>query len=134
MIAAPEALTGPPAEPTPGEPPAEGMGEVTSNVGRGALLVQHEDGRQFRLSWGEQDDPEQAKEDHPDRRGKAVSRETRAVIEARAAPLEIHKTAFFGMTNLNRMVARVILSILGLSKTSGFFQTEAEALAWMRAE
>ena len=29
------------------------VGFVTTNVEKGAIIVQHEDGRQFRLSWGE---------------------------------------------------------------------------------
>ena len=63
-----------------------------------------------------------------------VGAETRALLERRAVDLRIDRFAFFGMTNLNRMIARIIMSVAGRSETTWFFKTEAEALAWLRAD
>lgn len=61
---------------------------------------------------------------------RAVSRETRAAIEEHGQAVDAEKVAFFGMTNLNRVVARIIISILGKSSHTKFFVSEDEALAW----
>ncbi len=62
---------------------------------------------------------------------KALSRETRTVFEQRGHDADIAKLAFFGMNNLNRMIAQVAVSLLGRSQTTRFFSTQAEAEAWL---
>jgi hypothetical protein len=65
---------------------------------------------------------------------RAVSRETRAALEESAARVDHDKLAFFGMTNLNRIVARVIIAMIGKSSHTRFFKTEDEALAWIHED
>lgn len=62
-----------------------------------------------------------------------VGREARAVFERRAKQRKQRDTkiAFFGMNNLNRMIAQIIVSVLGRSKRTQFFASEAEAEAWI---
>ena len=64
----------------------------------------------------------------------AVGRETREVLERRGEAINYDRTGFYGMTNLNRVVARIIVSLLGRSDRTGFFADEAEAVAWLTSE
>ena len=65
---------------------------------------------------------------------KPVSRKTRTLLEKDAVRVALDKLAFFGVSPLNRMVARVVVGVIGQSNTTNFFKTEADALAWFRAE
>lgn len=62
----------------------------------------------------------------------AVSKATRAALEREGEILDCHRMAFFGMNNRNRVVARIVVALLGQSQKTGFFATEAESIAWLR--
>jgi len=59
----------------------------------------------------------------------ALPPETREVFQTRSYPLE--KLSFFGMGHITRIAARIAVAIAGHSDHSRFFETEAEALAWL---
>ncbi|EDM75969.1 hypothetical protein PPSIR1_19889 [Plesiocystis pacifica SIR-1] len=69
--------------------------------------------------------------DHAESPG-AIPRATRRELEARAAELDYHRMAFCGMDNFNRVVARIIIALIGRSDRVGFFEDQAQALAWLR--
>ncbi|MCA9716725.1 MAG: STAS/SEC14 domain-containing protein [Myxococcales bacterium] len=59
----------------------------------------------------------------------ALPVETRRFFQTDAPQLD--KLAFFGMSNLNRIAARIAVSITGQAGHTNFFKTEADALAWL---
>lgn len=61
-----------------------------------------------------------------------VSSATREVLERRGEAIDYDRLAFYGMGNFNRIVARIIIALLGRAHKTGFFATEAEALTWLR--
>ena len=61
-----------------------------------------------------------------------ISGEARAAFVQRGAQLELAKMAFTGLSPLNRMIARVVTKLNGKSEYTRFFQSSAEALAWLR--
>lgn len=69
--------------------------------------------------------------DHRDSQ-RAISTETRAVLKQYAPQVNPDKIAFIGMSNLNRIVAKIIVAIIGKSGHTKFFITEDEALAWFQ--
>lgn len=60
-----------------------------------------------------------------------VGRESRAVLEEHVSKLEIEKMGFFGVTHLNRVVAKIVVAVSGQTQSTKFFKTEAEAIAWI---
>ncbi|MCA9693721.1 MAG: STAS/SEC14 domain-containing protein [Myxococcales bacterium] len=66
--------------------------------------------------------------DHTESPG-ALPPETRRYIQSSGQQME--RIAFFGMSNLTRVAARVIVAVIGQSGHTGIFKSEAEALAWL---
>lgn len=59
---------------------------------------------------------------------------TRRVLRERGVKIGLKRIAFLGMSPSLRMVAMVVTSIWKASKTTKFFKTEAQALAWLKEE
>ena len=59
-------------------------------------------------------------------------RESRAVLQDRVGKLEVEKIAFYGLTNLNRVVAKIVVAVIRKKDSTRFFKTEAEAIIWIR--
>jgi hypothetical protein len=63
-----------------------------------------------------------------------LDRETRRIIQAVAPKFEFQKVALIGVSPVTRMIAKVILVILGQVKESRFFKTEEEARTWLKGD
>jgi len=63
-----------------------------------------------------------------------IDRETRRMIQNAALKYMFQKVAFVGVSPVTRMIAKVIIAVLGKIKESRFFKTEAEAIAWLKGE
>ncbi|EDM78869.1 hypothetical protein PPSIR1_03333 [Plesiocystis pacifica SIR-1] len=63
----------------------------------------------------------------------ALSLETRRATREVAEGLTWDRAAIYGITNINRMVLRVLVTLLGMANNTQFFATEAEARAWLQA-
>ncbi|MBN2379308.1 STAS/SEC14 domain-containing protein [candidate division WOR-3 bacterium] len=61
-----------------------------------------------------------------------LDRETRRIIQKGAPKFEFQKVALIGVSPVTRMIAKVILVILGKVKESHFFETEEEAITWLK--
>ena len=64
----------------------------------------------------------------------SIDRETRHIIQKGALNFEFQKVALVGVSPVTRMIAKVILVILGNVKGSSFFETEEEAIAWLKGD
>lgn len=63
-----------------------------------------------------------------------IDRETRKLVQKRGAEIRFDRMAFVGITPLNRMVAKIVMAVLGKSKDSAFFDTPEDALTWLKGE
>jgi hypothetical protein len=63
-----------------------------------------------------------------------ISKETRKAFREHAAILNYKKMAVVGANPAARMLAKVALAVIGQSKVTRFFKTEAEALGWLKGE
>lgn len=61
-----------------------------------------------------------------------VSRAVRKVLEEEAPKVNADKHAFIGTKASNRMLAKIIIAIIGKSKNTKFFKTKEEAFAWFK--
>ena len=62
----------------------------------------------------------------------SLSAETRKTLEEKGRLVGHDKHAFYGMNGLNRMVAKIIVAIIGKASDTRFFKTEEDALAWLK--
>lgn len=60
-----------------------------------------------------------------------TSRETRQVSQSMVSQMNWDRCALYGLSNMNRMIMRVILRLTGMADRTQFFATEAEARAWL---
>jgi len=63
-----------------------------------------------------------------------ISKGTRKAFREHAAILNYKKMAVVGANPAARMLAKVALAVIGQSKVTRFFKTEAEALGWLKGE
>jgi hypothetical protein len=63
-----------------------------------------------------------------------IDRETRKLLQKRGAEIEFDKMAFVGVTPMNRMMAKIVMAVLGKSKDTAFFDTSEDALSWLKGE
>lgn len=63
-----------------------------------------------------------------------IDRETRRKIQEAGLNLEFQKLAFVGVSPVTRMIAKVVLAVLSKIKESRFFNSEEEALSWLKGE
>jgi hypothetical protein len=66
--------------------------------------------------------------------GKVIEKEARQVIKSRSDEIPLDKFAVIGASPSVRMIAKIVLSLLGRSDSSKFFKTEGEALAWLKGD
>jgi len=60
----------------------------------------------------------------------SLDKKTRRLLQEKAVPFD--KMALLGATPVTRMMAKVILTVLGKSASTYFCKTEDEALAWLK--
>lgn len=65
---------------------------------------------------------------------KLVDRETRRAIRERATNVTWERIAILGAKASLRMVVKIVLTAAGKGKQTEFFDTEEEAIAWLKAE
>ncbi|MBD3284763.1 hypothetical protein GF359_00340 [candidate division WOR-3 bacterium] len=63
-----------------------------------------------------------------------VTKDSRKAFKETAGELDFEKIAIFGASPVMRMAAKIILAITGQSKKTRFFNTEDEAVAWLKGE
>lgn len=61
-----------------------------------------------------------------------VTRDSRQAFRETAGELDFDKIAMFGASPAMRMAAKIILAITGQSKRTQFFNSEKEALEWLK--
>ncbi|MBD3286602.1 hypothetical protein GF338_09730 [candidate division WOR-3 bacterium] len=62
----------------------------------------------------------------------SLDKNTRKLLQEKAVPFD--KMALLGATPITRMMAKVILTVLGKSASTYFCRTENEALSWLKGE
>jgi len=63
-----------------------------------------------------------------------VDRETRRLLQVQGKELVFDKMAVLGASPVTRMIAKVVMSVLGRASTVSFFSAEKDALAWFTDE
>ncbi|MBN2379302.1 STAS/SEC14 domain-containing protein [candidate division WOR-3 bacterium] len=63
-----------------------------------------------------------------------LDRQSRGIIQNAAKKFKFGKAALVGVSPVTRMIAKVILAVLGKIEESRFFNAEDEALAWLKGE
>ncbi len=58
----------------------------------------------------------------------------RTVLQERGQKIKFDKHAFVGANATARMVGKIIMAVMGQSHRTGFFKTEAEAIAWFNKD
>lgn len=61
-----------------------------------------------------------------------IDKESRQAFRDASDPQDFEKVAIFGASPAMRMVAKVVLTVTGVSKITRFFKTEQEAVAWIK--
>lgn len=64
----------------------------------------------------------------------SISKGARKAFKEHAGIINYKKLAVVGANPAARMLAKVALAVIGKSKVTRFFKTEAEALAWLKEE
>jgi hypothetical protein len=61
-----------------------------------------------------------------------LDKATRQAIKEKGLDVEFDRQAFVGTSPVTRMMGKMLMAMLGKSKTPGFFETEAEAIVWLK--
>lgn len=61
-----------------------------------------------------------------------IDRGTRGALQPYASRLVWDRMAVFGVSHFNRMMFRIVLTVLGMAGKARFFDTEEGARAWLR--
>lgn len=61
-----------------------------------------------------------------------LDRKTRKILQEEAVTLNLDKIAIVGANPVIRMLAKVLVTVIGRGKSSQFFKTDKEALAWLK--
>lgn len=61
-----------------------------------------------------------------------LSKELRQWLKENSPHLEVDKVAVVGASALIRIAARIVISVIGRAKDTGFFRTADEAVAWLK--
>lgn len=61
-----------------------------------------------------------------------LTKEARQAFKEHAKDFKIDKGAIVGTNHATRMIAKIAISIMGLSEIVKFFKTEGEALSWFK--
>lgn len=66
----------------------------------------------------------------------SYSRQMRKMVAEEAAALSLDKVAILGANNVLRMMAKILLAVIGnkWSAETKFFDSEADALAWIKGD
>ncbi len=61
-----------------------------------------------------------------------LDKATRQALKEKGLDVDFDKQAFVGTSPMTRMMGKMIMAMLGKSKKTGFFGSEAEALTWLK--
>ena len=61
-----------------------------------------------------------------------MDKDARKIIGAGAKNLDLERIAITGTTPMNRMMAKVVLALLGKGKITKFFDTKEVAISWLK--
>jgi len=63
-----------------------------------------------------------------------IDRKTRKALQEMWVKIDIDKMAFVGTTPATRMLAKVMMAVMGKAKNARFVDSCEEALAWLKGE
>lgn len=61
-----------------------------------------------------------------------MDKDSRKIIGEGAKNLDLERIAIAGTTPINRMMAKVVLALLGKAQITKFFDTREEAVSWLK--
>ncbi|MBD3285312.1 hypothetical protein GF338_03145 [candidate division WOR-3 bacterium] len=61
----------------------------------------------------------------------SLDKDTRKLIQENGGNLRFNKAALVGVSPMTRMIAKIVLVVIGKINESRFFKTEEEALKWL---
>jgi len=65
---------------------------------------------------------------------KIMTKEMRETYKEMGNLMDADKSVIIGATPVLRMIARIVIAITGKAKTTQFFKTKEEGLAWLKGE